>query len=386
VSAPAHVGVYVHVPYCRRRCTYCDFYFEVRRADAAFVPAVLAELDARRGEVVGGARSLCLGGGTPTALPAAALTALVNGVRARVALEPDAELSLEANPEDVDETLARALKDAGFSRVSVGVQSFDGALLKNLGRAHDAARATASVRALVSAGLDVGVDLIVGVPGEGPSRVDDDVRACAELGVVHVSTYLLTIEEGTPLQKLVTIGRRTPVDDDAQADAYERAQESLARAGYRQYEISSHAIPGHESAHNRLYWAHDPYVGLGPGAHSMALRDDGGLVRRHTTARLDAYLADPVHAAHEIDALDAAHALREGVAFGLRDLLRGVDLARLGALHGSTDVEEVRAALQRAAARGEVKESGGVFSLTALGARFADRVARDVLAADGAER
>jgi oxygen-independent coproporphyrinogen-3 oxidase len=369
-------GVYVHVPYCRRRCPYCDFYFEVRPADARFGAAVIAELAARRTEIAGEARTLSFGGGTPTALPVGQLATIV----AAVPRTTDAEVSLEVNPEDIaGPAEARALADAGFTRASVGVQSFDASVLAYLGRAHDPDRARAAVRALVDAGLHVGVDLIVGVPGEDAARVARDVADARALGVGHVSTYLLTVEQGTPLVQLIARKQRAAVDDDAQADAYTRAQDTLAANGYRQYEVSSFARPGDESVHNRSYWAHVPYLGLGPGAHSMRVENDGRVHRRHTTARLDAYLADPSGAAHEDEVLEPAHALREGVAFGLRDLLAGVDVRALAALHRSDPVA-VERALSPAIARGEVAVVAGVARLTREGARFADRVARDVLA------
>lgn len=381
-----HAGVYIHVPYCRRRCSYCDFYFEVRPADAGYEGAVRAELAARAQAITGPAQSLSFGGGTPTALPIEVLGRLVAEVRRVVGLTPDAEISLEANPEDLAHADAAArLRDAGFTRVSVGLQSFDDAVLSFLGRAHDGASGARAVMSLVATGLDVGVDLIIGVPGEDDARLARDIERAAALGVVHVSTYMLTVEHGTPLERLVQIGKRAPVDDDAQASAYERAQALLAGAGYRQYEISSHARPGHESRHNRLYWAHAPYLGLGPGAHSMRLLPGGGVERRHTTARLDAWMADPVSAAHELDVLEPAHALREAVAFGLRDLEAGVDLPTLARLHQLGDggpAAAVRAVLEAARVRGDVRQRDDRYILTPTGARFADRVARDVLGSD----
>jgi putative oxygen-independent coproporphyrinogen III oxidase len=384
VSGPressAAAGVYVHVPYCRRRCAYCDFYFEVRPADAAFADAVVDELSARRDEIPWPARTLSFGGGTPTALPAAQLARIGRAVT-DAGLAPGAEISLEVNPEDVDDRLADALASAGFTRASVGVQSFQPDMLAYLGRAHDADRAHASVQSLVRAGLDVGVDLIVGVPGESPARIASDVARARALGVVHVSTYLLTVESGTGLEQLITLGKRAAVDDDAQADAYAHVQTTLAAHGFAQYEVSSFAQPGKESVHNRLYWAHAPYLGLGPGAHSMRLLADGGVARRHTTARLDGYLAGARASAHEDEELAPAHALLEGVAFGLRDLAAGVDVAALASLHRVPDPAFVVRALAPGQARGHVERRGDRFALTALGARFADGVARDVLAA-----
>lgn len=376
MSRPA--GVYVHVPFCRRRCPYCDFYFEVGRSTAGFVAAVEAELDARAHELMWPAATLSFGGGTPSQLSPDELGAIIAAVR-RHGVVDDAEISLEVNPEDITTDVARGLKAAGFTRVSVGMQSFDDEVLRWLGRGHDGAGAEAAVAALVAAGLNVGVDFIVGVPCESPARLQDDLARAARLGVVHISTYLLTVEEGTPLVQLIKRGARAPVDEDAQATAYERVAELADAAGFAQYEVSSHARDGHMSQHNRLYWGRGDYLGLGPGAHSLRVDVDGRAHRRHTTARLDGWLADPIGAAHDDEVLESEHALREAIAFGLRDLSSGVDLAALSTLHHTTVPHDVRQALQLAVARNDAVLDGDRCRLTRRGARFADRVARDVL-------
>lgn len=379
-------GVYVHVPYCRRRCPYCDFSIEIRRADEGFAAAVGAELAARAGELSWPAGSLSFGGGTPSALPPAALAELIEQVRA-VGLAAGAEISLEANPEDVDAEVAQAWRAAGVTRVSLGVQSFDDEVLAYLGRAHRGAQARAAVAAVRAAGIAlVGVDLIVGVPGEGAGRLATDVDEVAALGVGHVSAYLLTLEPHTPLVRLIARGTRRPIDEETQADAYQAMQALLVERGFAQYEVSSFSRAGHESRHNRLYWAHRPYLGLGPGAHSMRVLEGGAVLRRHTTAGLSDWLAAPGAAAHDDETLAPQHALREAVAFGLRDLARGVDLDALAAQRHA-DPSELLPALERARARGDVvdvlDDGGRRRRLSAQGARFADRVARDVLAARG---
>jgi oxygen-independent coproporphyrinogen-3 oxidase len=382
-GTPRPRGVYVHVPFCRRRCSYCDFYFEIGHGTQGFVDAVARELEARAGEIVWPAQTLSLGGGTPSQLGIDDLQRIVDVVRAR-GLDADAEVALEVNPEDVDDAYARGLRAAGFSRASVGLQSLDDDVLRWLGRAHDRTRGAAAVRALVDAGIETGVDLIVGVPDERPGRVDDDLARVVGLGAVHVSAYVLTVEQGTPLVSLIARGRRRPVDDDAQATAYERFQDSAAAHDLRQYEISSWARPGRESRHNRLYWGRGAYLGLGPGAHSFFIDEAGRAVRRHTTARLQAWQPDPTTAAADVEQLAPAHALREAVAFGLRDMIAGVDVGALAALHRTRVPRALARTLVSACERGDVIDDGGVFRLTPRGARFADGVARDVLgAADG---
>ena len=368
----------MHVPFCRRRCPYCDFYFEIGKNTVGFVDGVARELEARAAELSWPASTLSFGGGTPSHLGVADLSRLVGLVRGH-GLRDDAEISLEVNPEDIDDVFAAGLVAGGFTRVSVGMQSFDDDVLKWLGRAHDGAKATSAVQALVAAGLDVGVDFIVGVPGESSTRLDVDLDRASDLGVVHISSYLLTVEAGTPLVQLIKKGARAAVDEDVQATAYERVAELAAARGFAQYEVSSHAKAGFTSRHNRLYWGRGDYLGLGPGAHSFRVDVDGSAQRRHTTARLAGWSPDPTIAAHDDETLDGEHALREAIAFGIRDLDSGVDVEQLAALHHTVIPDDVLVSLARAVVCGDVVGSAPVFRLTRQGARFADRVARAVL-------
>lgn len=375
-------GVYVHVPFCRRRCPYCDFAIEVGVDSAGFVDAVIAEASARGVGVIDGVGvvdSVSLGGGTPSSLVPPELSRLL--ARFAGALRPGAEVSLEVNPEDITVDVARGLRDAGFTRVSVGLQSFSDPVLRYLGRAHSGDAGAVAVAALVDVGVDVGVDLIVGVPGEGPTRLADDLARAAGLGVAHVSTYLLTLEEGTPLVSLIARGKRAAIDDDAQADAYEAVQGLCAGQGFRQYEVSSFARPGHESRHNRLYWQRGDYLGLGPGAHSFFIDVDGRAQRRHNRARFADYRKDPMAGA-EHETLEPAHALLEAIAFGLRDKLHGVDVDVLAAWHKTAVPAGLARVIARAVDAGDVVVVEGRAFLTDQGVRFADRVARAVLALD----
>ncbi|MDP2340135.1 MAG: coproporphyrinogen-III oxidase family protein [Deltaproteobacteria bacterium] len=370
-------GVYAHVPFCRRRCPYCDFAIEVGVDPTGFVDAIARELERRRHEIEWPVQTVSLGGGTPSSLPPAELARLLQVIGP---VDADAERSLEVNPEDIDEGTASGLREAGFTRVSVGLQSFDDSVLRYLGRAHDGAGGSGAIEALVRSGVDVGVDLIVGVPGEGPSRLERDIERAAGLGVGHVSAYLLTVEAGTPLVQLIASHKRAAVDDDAQAAAYERVQGLCAAAGFQQYEVSSYARPGKTSRHNRLYWQRGDYLGLGPGAHSFAVLDDGSVRRRHNRARFAAWKED-CDADVDVEVLEPAHALREALAFGLRDQAAGVDVEGLAALHCTPLTAGVAAALRLSIERGDVVVRGQRHHLGEQGVRFADRVARAILQA-----
>jgi oxygen-independent coproporphyrinogen-3 oxidase len=368
-------GVYVHVPFCRRRCPYCDFQIEVGKSQRGYLEALLREWQAR-GAGWHRLQSLSLGGGTPSSLPTHDLGQIAEALRER--LLPGAEVSLEVNPEDVDGAFADGLKKAGFTRVSVGLQSFADDVLDYLGRAHDGAGASAAIGSLLDTGIDVGVDLIVGVPGEADDRLQRDIERARTLGVAHLSAYLLTVEPGTPLVQLIAQRKRAAVDDDAQAAAYERVQGLCRAAGYQQYEVSSYALPGKSSRHNRLYWQRGDYLGLGPGAHGFVVGASGSAVHTHNAVRLAQWLTDPTAPA-EVEELPPPHALREAVAFGLRDQLAGVDVEALAALHQTPPQPGIAAALDAAIDAGDVVVVGSRHHLTDRGLRFADRVARDVL-------
>jgi oxygen-independent coproporphyrinogen-3 oxidase len=264
------LGIYVHCPYCRTKCPYCDFNVAIHREDrlAPFVAALRAEL-ARyaalpwAGRVPAG--SLFLGGGTPSLLPPEAVAAVVADARRGLGLMPDAEVTLEANPEGLDAARLRAFRAAGVTRLSLGVQSLDDGLLRRLGRTHSAADARAAYEAARAAGFDdVNVDLLFACPGEdlaGWTRTLDEALAW---GPDHLSAYALTLEPATPF------GRRPPAglpDEDLQVAEFETLVERARRAGLERYEISNFARPGRRSRHNLGYWRREDYVGLGPGAH-----------------------------------------------------------------------------------------------------------------------
>ena len=283
-------GLYVHVPFCRRRCDYCDFYSVVasESAQRRFVTALLREADLRRPAWEGQCfDSVFLGGGTPSLLGSALLSRLLIGLRERLSIESGAEWTLEANPESIDRELLEVALVCGINRLSLGIQSFDDEVLTSLGRIHDAAAARAAIAAARAAGVPkLGVDLIYGLPsdlsGSGWNRTLREAIASAP---EHVSCYLLTLEPGVPMARDVASGRiRLPSDGSGRA-AYDRARRLLGEGGYEHYEISNWSRPGKRCRHNVNVWSGGSYLGLGPGAHS---HQNG--VRRANRPDLDAYL------------------------------------------------------------------------------------------------
>jgi oxygen-independent coproporphyrinogen-3 oxidase len=318
-------GIYVHVPFCITRCGYCDFnaYEGLDGLQPRYLRALLDEATlAAPGWAGTPFVSVFLGGGTPTTMAPADLRAVLAQLRERFDVADGAEVTIEANPDTVEESSLRALREAGFDRLSMGAQSFDAGVLASLERLHDAASVRAAFAAARAAGYDnVNLDLIYGTQGEDLASWERTLRETMALAPEHVSAYALTIEPATSLGRQVADGRRPAPDPDLQADMFVLACELLGDAGYRHYEVSNWAKPGFECRHNLGYWERRPYVGLGAGAH--AFRDD---VRWWNVRPPEAYLAAVEAGQLPIggsESLDPGDAYLEEVFLRLR-ILEGV--------------------------------------------------------------
>src|SRR2546426_81545 len=284
--------LYVHVPFCRRRCSYCDFSIAVRKRIPAreYVTAVLSELDLVRAADPGAGdlETLYLGGGTPSLLPPDALAALLTSLLDAFSSTPSldaVEVTLEANPEDVTAETAIAWRRAGVNRVSLGAQSFDDGVLRWMHRSHDAARIGDAVGILRRAGItNVSLDLIFALPAELGRDWGRDLDHALALEPSHLSLYGLTVEQRTPLARWISRGAATAPDDERYAAEYLQTHSRLASCGYRFYEVSNAARDGWRSRHNAAYWSGQPYVGCGPAAHSF-----DGRARRWNLAAWEAY-------------------------------------------------------------------------------------------------
>jgi len=360
------LGVYVHVPFCLTRCHYCDFvtYTGMEGLRRPYAAALLAEaelavaaLGPQDRQVV---TSVFVGGGTPTLLPPGDLARVLDRLRGLLEVAPDAEVTVEANPETVDLAVADGLAAAGVTRVSMGAQSFDDRVLQALGRPHEAARTGGAVAALRAAGVGaVNLDLIFGCPHEDAASWAATLAAAVGLDPEHLSAYALTIEPATKFGRLVAGGRMAAPDDDLLADRYETTCATLGGAGYRHYEVSNWARDGHggggalaaagrlparASRHNLTYWRRGPYLGLGAGAHEFT-----GGVRRWNVAGVPEYLA-AVAAGRRPTAgqeqLSAGQAAFELLALRLRtaDGLDPAEARQLGVDPAGPEVGELRAA------------------------------------------
>ena len=261
-------GIYLHVPFCHAKCAYCDFYSVARPAlAAAYAGAVVSEYSERRGELGGEAvKTLYFGGGTPSILPVDVFAGL-----ARLLRTPDTEeFTIEVNPEDVDEARVGAWKDAGVNRVSIGVQSLNDTELKAVNRRHSAASALGAIGMLRAAGIaNISADLIYGLPGQTAETWAQSVAQLAATGVTHISAYCLSYEPGTLLTRRLEQGIVHQAPEELVEGMYHTLCRDLASHGFEHYEISNFALPGYRSRHNSAYWRGVPYLGLGPGAHSL---------------------------------------------------------------------------------------------------------------------
>lgn len=286
--------IYIHVPFCHRKCTYCAFYSKPLVGGqwpvAGYVDALLEEMELRKGEQAHPIHTVYLGGGTPSILPLTELSRIVESLHKCFDLSQVEEMTIEANPEDLAPEYLLSLKQLGFNRLSIGVQSLDDKVLRLLNRRHTAQQALDAVENARAAGFsNISVDFIFGLPGVGGISDLIDVA-----GVTHVSAYALTVEPGTALAVQVEQGRVVLPDEDEVVRQYHALHDALESHGFRQYEVSNYARPGYESKHNSRYWDRTPYLGLGPGAHSFdgihrRWNNPDGTYSEETLTEADAY-------------------------------------------------------------------------------------------------
>lgn len=266
-------SLYIHIPFCARKCAYCDFasFPNEEGRWEEYILAVRQELEKWAARLVGRKiATVFIGGGTPSLLPAETIADLLGNVRKLFAVAPDAEISMEANPGTLTAEKLAAYKKAGVNRLSLGVQSFDDGLLRALGRIHSAQDACDAVRLARGAGFEnINLDLMYALPGQTAAQWKTTLDAAIALGVEHISAYSLIVEDGTPMAARVESGAAILPDDEAVIGMQRTAIDTLAAAGYARYEISNYAKPGYECRHNLVYWLRGDYLGIGCAAHSM---------------------------------------------------------------------------------------------------------------------
>jgi oxygen-independent coproporphyrinogen-3 oxidase len=264
-------GIYIHIPFCKQACTYCDFHFSTSpKLMERVVAAMAKEAEMRKKETTDSIQTIYFGGGTPGILSIAQLEKIFSAIHANYSISPDAEITLETNPDDVTEEKTKAWANLGVNRLSIGIQSFFDEHLTWMNRAHSAAEAEKCVDIAMKAGIDnLTIDLIYGIPEMAMDQWKQNLKKAVTLGVNHISAYCLTVESGTVLGHRVAKGVEKPVDEDAADRHFSFMIEFLEQNGFRQYEVSNFAKPGYESKHNSAYWSGVPYLALGPSAHGF---------------------------------------------------------------------------------------------------------------------
>ena len=281
-------GIYIHVPFCRQACRYCDFYFTVSlKYRDAYVDALLRELENRADEVSGSLIStVYLGGGTPSVLSHQHLEKIMTRVKELYEIDTAAEVTIEANPDDLDDARLRILKTNGINRLSIGVQSFHSTHLERMRRSHLAEEAVDAIQRSAAHGFDnINMDLIYGLPGLKNTEWHQDLETTMDLPVQHISAYHLTYEPGTVFSHWKKKGKIRELPEENSIEQYNMLREVTSTHGFEHYEISNFALPGFRSKHNSSYWSGTMYVGFGPSAHSF-----NGKERRWNFASLKAYI------------------------------------------------------------------------------------------------
>jgi len=375
-------GVYIHIPFCRSRCSYCDFATGMYQSALAerYVACLVKEIDSwQEVESAAPVDTIFFGGGTPSLLTPSQIDAILSAVRGRCSVNGDAEVTLEINPGDGGTTsivrlnTLKELRALGVNRASFGAQSFDDDELKHLGRTHTADDIERTFNELRQAGFDnVSFDLIAGLPGQTLETWSGNLEQALALGPDHISLYLLDVHEGTPLADQIKRGQRPQPDEDLAAEMYRLLIDRVCGGGYEHYEISNFCRPGFEARHNMKYWTGEPYYGFGCSAHSF----DGAFRRwaneRDTAAYVEAIKrgGSPVV---ERTQLSESEARSESLFLGLR-MLQGMNVATYRARFGTDPFETYHDDLLRFREAGLVEIDGELIKLTRAGALMSNEV------------
>jgi oxygen-independent coproporphyrinogen-3 oxidase len=353
-------GLYVHIPFCKKRCLYCDFFSTtlLARRDE-YVQALLKEIAQRKNEA-GPIRTIYLGGGTPSTLETAHIVQILEAIGTQDAQE----ITMELNPGDADEAYLQAIRDVGINRLSIGIQSCDDTLLLLIGRRHTAQQALTAVQMAQDAGFDnISIDLMYALPTQTMEKWEADIETALSLNVQHISSYGLMYEEGTALTRQMEEGTLTAIDEDTENAMYDALCKRLQAAGFVHYEVSNFALPGYESKHNSSYWDGTPYVGVGAGAHSY-IRN----IRSWNPDDLDAYIQGITKGTlvRESEMLSEANLYNERVMLGLRTT-KGIPQT------------EIRSEISKYVEAGLLQEKDGRIVATQKGIHILNRIIEELM-------
>lgn len=371
-------GIYLHIPFCKTRCIYCDFYSTTREdLCRRYVQALCRELHLRKNYLQGEAvKTVYLGGGTPSQLNEEDFDAIFQTLQEVYGLEQAEEITLEANPDDLTEEYVRMLRRFPFNRISIGIQTFDDKTLSLLRRRHNADQARQAVNRCREAGFDnLSIDLIYGLPGETERQWENDLQEALRLHPEHISAYHLTYEEGTPLHRLLKAHQVEEAEEDASLRFFARLNDTLRRAGYVHYEISNFCLPGRHARHNTSYWQGIPYLGCGPSAHSFDTRS-----REWNTASLEGYIEgmERNERPYETEMLDADTRYNEYLMTGMRTMW-GISLEKVQANFGTERLAYLKRMALPHLRRGKMTEQDNRLRLTEDGIFVSDDIISDLM-------
>lgn len=369
-------GIYLHIPFCKQACTYCNFHFSTSlRYKDELVKALAKEAEAEKQYLQEEAiNTIYFGGGTPSILEVSELEFLISNLREHYSIKSGCEITLETNPDNISEKKLRAWAQLGINRLSIGVQSFFEEELQWMNRAHNASQAINSLQLAKKYFENITVDLIYGSPLLTDDMWKQNVDRVIELNIPHLSCYALTVEEKTPLHKLVNTNKTASVDDEKQARQFLLLMQWLKENRYEHYEVSNFAKPGFRSRHNSSYWKGEKYLGIGPSAHSY-----NGVERRWNVANNNIYIKDiKEHLSHrEVEILTPAQRLNEFIMISLRTV-EGIDLNRLQTQFGIEERKRVEMRLQKFVSTGLIKLNHTSAQLTDEGMLRADGIASEL--------
>lgn len=370
-------GLYIHIPFCKKACHYCDFHFSTQLdRTTELTKAICTELDMQRdyakGEII---ETIYFGGGTPSVLSDAEFESIFKSIHKNFISGPDCEVTLEANPDDLTEAKLLSLRNFGVNRLSIGIQSLDDNVLKFLNRSHDSSQAIKSVEHARKSGFsNINVDLIYAIPGREIKLLQHDMIGLLQLEPEHISAYSLTIEEKTVFGNWAAHGRFMPETENENARQFEIVMDTLAQAGFEQYEISNYARAGFQSQHNSSYWKQKKYLGVGPSAHSF-----NGHQRQANVSNNAAYIKSI--AAGQIPAtletLSREDQINEYIMTSLRTVW-GCDVAYLKSNFDYDLLTAQGAYVQRAINEELIVRAGNILVLTRAGKMHADKIASDL--------
>lgn len=364
-------GVYVHIPFCKSRCRYCDFYSTTMlERQSAYISALCHEWETRRQAFGTDIDTLYIGGGTPSAIS----TDLIAVVRELIIPSPGVanEITMEANPGDLSLEILERLRAAGINRLSIGIQSFNDRLLSLIGRRHTAAEAIEVVHLARKAGFEnLSIDLMYGLPTQTMEEWKADIETALTLAPEHISAYCLSYEDGTVLTRMLERGEIEETDEDTENEMFDYLAARLEKAGYLHYEVSNYAKPSYESRHNSSYWNDTPYLGLGAGAHSY-----DGQRRSWNRGDIDAYIENP-SAVHEEEILSETDRYNERVMLSLRTS-KGLKIETLSLLNDSPQPQSL-GYIQEEVERGNLIIEDGYIRATQQGLHILNRIIENLM-------